>query len=74
MGDRAPAYRGPVFHFDALRPVALREGDRIVETHATENERKMIIRTPAHVHTKPRQLFAAGASLQPTPSPLCELA
>ena len=29
MSDIAPAYRGPVLHFDALGLVALREGDRI---------------------------------------------
>ena len=31
VGGRAPTYRGPVLHFDALRLVALREGDRIKE-------------------------------------------
>jgi len=37
-------------HFDALRLIALREGDRIEETLATENEseteneRKMLVR------------------------------
>ena len=45
----------PVLHFNALRLVALREGGRIEEIAATENER-------------------TGESLQPTPSPLCELA
>ena len=73
MGDRAPAYRGPVFHFDALRPVALREGGRILEAFATEDEGKCLY---AHLRTctQPTPLFAAGASLQLTPSPLCELA
>ena len=51
MSDRAPAYRDPVLHFDALRLVALREGDRTEETFATENERGMPIRAPAHVHS-----------------------
>ena len=43
MGDRVPAYRDPALHFDALRLVALREGGRIEETLATENEREMLI-------------------------------
>ena len=48
MSDRAPAYRDPVLHFDALRLVALREGDRTEETLATENERKCFY---AHLRT-----------------------
>ena len=36
--------------FDALRLVALREGDRLEEPLATENERGVLIRAPAHVH------------------------
>ena len=51
MSDRAPAYRGPALHFDALRLVALREGDKIEETLGIENERKMLIRGPARVHS-----------------------
>ena len=51
MSGRAPAYRDPLLHFDALRLVALREGDRIEEILATENEREMLIRAPAHVHS-----------------------
>ena len=50
MSDRAPAYRDPVLHFDALRLVELREGGRIEKTPATENEREMLIRAPAHAH------------------------
>ena len=50
MGGRAPAYLDPALHFDALRLVAVREGGRFEETLATENERKMLIRAPAHVH------------------------
>ena len=73
MSDGAPAYRNHVLHFDAPRLVALREGGRIEEALATENEGKCL-----HAHprtcTLPTQLFAARASLQPTPSPLCELA
>ena len=37
----------PVFHFDALRLIALREGDRIEETLATENEGTVLIRALA---------------------------
>ena len=50
MSARAPAYRDHVLYFDALRLVALREGERTDETLATENERKMLIRAPVHVH------------------------
>ena len=50
MSDRASAYRDPVFHFDALRLVGLREEGRLEETLATENEREILIRAPAHVH------------------------
>ena len=53
MSDRAPAYRGPELHFDALRLVALREGGRTDETLAVENETQMPIRAPAHVHSVP---------------------
>ena len=74
MGDRAPTYRGHIFHFDALRLVALREGGRTEETLATENEREILISAPAHVHSARAALSAAGESVQPTPSPLCELA
>jgi hypothetical protein len=38
MRDRAPAYRGHVLNFDALRFAALREGHRPEEALATENE------------------------------------
>ena len=73
MGDRAPAYRDFVLHFDALRFVALREERVIEEALATGSEGKFL---NAHLrtYTQPTQLFAAGASFQPTPSPLCELA
>ena len=56
MSDRAPAYRGPVLHFDALRLAALREGDRIEGALATENE-KIRILAPAHVHSAHAALF-----------------
>ena len=62
MRDRVPAYRDPALHFDALRLVALREGDRIEEALTIENERICLY---AHLRT---HIF------QPTPSPLCELA
>ena len=42
MSNRAPAYRDHVSHFDALRLVALRGGDRIGATLTTENERKCL--------------------------------
>ena len=73
MSGRAPAYRDPVLHFDALLLVALRGGGRIEEALAAENEGKCLY---AHLRTctQPTQLFAAGAGFQPTSSPLCELA
>ena len=37
-----PLNRGPVLHFDALRLSALRKGDWMEETLATESEKKMI--------------------------------
>ena len=73
MSDRAPAYRDLVLHFDALRLVALREGGRIEETPGKENEGKCFY-AHLHMYTQPTQLFSSRASLQPTPSPLCELA
>ena len=51
MKERAPAYQDPVLHFDALRLVAKREGDRTEENIATENERGVLIYAPAHVHS-----------------------
>ena len=51
MSNRTPSYRDPALHFDALRFVALREGGRTEETLATENEREILIRAPAHVHS-----------------------
>ena len=74
MSDRAPACRDPVLHFDALRLFALREGGRIEEILATENEGEMLIRAPAHVHSAHAAPLLLERSLQPTPSPLCELA
>ena len=73
MSGRAPAYRGTVLHFGALRLVALREGGRIKETLATENERKFLY-ARLRTYTQPTQLFAVRASFQPIPSPLCGLA
>ena len=68
MSGRAPAYRGPVLHFDALRPVALREGDRIEETFATENEREILIRAPAHVHSARAAPCCWNAAFSPLPA------
>ena len=50
MSNKAPVYQDPVLHFDSLRPVALLEGGRVEETIATENERGILMRAPAHVH------------------------
>ena len=50
MSDKAPAFRDPAMHFDALRLVTPCEGGRIEDTLAKENERGMLIRAPAHVH------------------------
>ena len=50
-GDRALAYQDPILHFDALHLVALRERDGIEETLATENDREVRIRAPAHMHS-----------------------
>ena len=68
MSYRAPAYRDPVSHFDALRFVALREGDRTEETLATENENECLC---AHLRTctQPMQLLAAGAQLSARTQP-----
>ena len=73
MRDISPAYRVPPLQIDALNLVALREGDMIEEALATENEGKCL---HAHLrtYTQPTQLLAYEASLQPAPSPLCELA
>ena len=72
MSDGAPVYHDPVLHFNALRLAALRDVD-IEETLATWNKKKCL-----HAHlrtcTQRMQRFSAGASLQPTPSPLCEMA
>ena len=44
MSGRVPAYRGPALRFDALRlAVVLREGGRIEENPATENEKNAYI-------------------------------
>ena len=63
-----------VLHFDALRLVALCEGDRIEATLAAEKEREMLIRASAHVHSAHAALCCRSKSLQPAPSPLCVLA
>ena len=73
MSGRAPAYWDPELHFDALRLVALlREaGWRKPSQHRT---RDRFLYAHLRTYTQPTQLFAAGAGMQPTASPLCELA
>jgi hypothetical protein len=76
MSDRAPAYRDPALHFGALGLAALLEGGRMEEALATENEGKCLyvhLRTYTQP-TDPRSFLLLGHRLQPTPSPLCELA
>ena len=63
MSDKAPAYRDHVLHFDAVRLVELRGGGRTKGTLTTENERKMLIRAPAHVYSAHAAFF-----LSPPPS------
>ena len=52
MSDRAPAYPVPVLHFDALRLVALREGDRNEEnltprvSYLLEESRRLVPSAP----------------------------
>ena len=73
MKDREPVYRETELHFDAPRLVTPSKGGRIEVTLATENG-EMCLYAHLRTYTQPAQLLAAGASLQPTPSPLCELA
>ena len=56
-----------LLHFDALRPVALREGDRIEETLA-ENEREMLVRAPAYVHSAHAALCCWSTACSPLPA------
>ena len=56
------SYRDPVLLFDALRLVALRKAEMTEEALATENEREMLIRAPAHALSATK-LFAAGEQL-----------
>ena len=62
MSARAPAYQGPIFHFGALRLVALREGGGIEETLETDKKRNFL---HAHLrtYTQSTQLLAAGSQL-----------
>ena len=53
MRDRAPAYRGPVLHFDTLYLVTLRGGGRIDETLATENAGGVLVTPPEETNTGP---------------------
>ena len=69
-----PPYRDPLLHFHAPRLVALRGGDRNEGKKKRNRECERNSYWPRlRTCTQPTQLFAAGASLQPTPSPLCEL-
>ena len=70
MRDRAPVYREHVLNFDALRLVALREGHRTEATLAKDNEREMLIRAPAHVHSAHAALccWSTSCSLLPARS------
>ena len=67
------AYWDPALHFEALRLAALREGGRNEEP-LQQRTRGEILYAHLGTCTQPTQLFAAGAGMQPTPSPLCELA
>ena len=61
MSDKAPAALTGTLYCE--RPVALRERGRIDQALATENEKEMRIRAPAHVRSAHVQLFAAEAQL-----------
>ena len=75
MRGKAPAYRDPAVHFDALRLVTLREAGRIEETHATENEREMLMRRACARTPSPRSYFLLlEHRMHSAPSPLCGLA
>ena len=74
MNEVAPAYRGPVLHFDALRLVALLEEGWIEKTRAAEYERELLITRTCASTLSPRSSLLLEHSLQPTPSPVCKLA
>ena len=54
-------------HFDALRLVALREGERIEEALATENEKNAYARTCARTPS-PRSSLLLGRAFSPLPA------
>ena len=56
------------FQFIALRPVVLCEGDRIEETPAIDNERKVHIRAPAHLHSAQRSSLLLEIAHSPLPA------
>ena len=60
MSNRAPAYRDPVLHFEALRLAVLREGGRIKQPLATENERKCLYAHLRTCHHPPRSSLQLG--------------
>ena len=75
MRGRVPAYQGDVLHFGALNLATLCEGEG--NPRSRELERNAYTRTCARALSplSPRIYFLLlERSLQPTPSPLCELA
>ena len=68
MRDKAPAYRDPALHFDALRLAALHGAGRIEEALETENEREILIRAPAHVHSAHAALCCWSTAHIPLPA------
>ena len=55
--------------FGALRLIALREGDKIKETLATENEREILVRAPVHVDSAHASLCCRSTACSPLPAP-----
>ena len=54
MSDRAPAHRDPSLHFDALRLVALLEGEIIENTSATERTKEKCLREHRRTYALPK--------------------
>ena len=68
MIGRVPGYRDPVLHFDALHLAALREGGKIEEALATENEREVLIRAPPRVYSAHVAPCCWSAAFSPLPA------